>query len=115
MKTTSVEEMKNDYGWQHAFYEAMYGDCKPWDDNIGPISQVVSVIAADEGENDGPDWIAVVEWSGPEGKYAVMRAGCDYTGWDCQAGGKMEYYDTEEEASSVLTLTQEERERLGIV
>ena len=43
-----------------------------------------------------------------------MRAGCDYTGWDCRAGGKIEFYNTIEEALSPLTLTVEERLRFNI-
>lgn len=38
------------------------------------------IIAMQDGENDGPDWIAVGElW---DGRFFVVRGGCDYTGWD---------------------------------
>jgi hypothetical protein len=46
---------------------------------------VVRVIAASEGKNDGPNWLIVVELA--DGRFAFVEAGCDYTGWDCQAGG----------------------------
>jgi len=116
MNTISVEEMRSSYDWQHAFHEACFGYYKPWseENNIGPVKYVNQVICADEGENDGKDWIAVVGWSGVEGLFAVMRAGCDYTGWDCRAGGKIEFYNTIEEALSPLTLTVEERLRFNI-
>ncbi len=41
---------------------------------------VVEIVAAEEGENDGADWLGVFHLS--DGRYAVLRAGCDYTGWD---------------------------------
>lgn len=115
MKTIPIEEMKNGYDWQHAFHEACLGHCKPYDaEDIGPVKNVSEVITCSAGQNDEAEWIAVVGWGGPEGSFAVMRAGCDYTGWDCQAGGKIEFYKTREEALSPNTLTAEERERLGI-
>lgn len=46
---------------------------------------VARVIATREGENDGPDWLCVVELK--DGRFAFVSAGCDYTGWDCQSGG----------------------------
>jgi len=38
------------------------------------------------GENDGPDWIWIIEFK--DGTFGWLKAGCDYTGWDCQASGK---------------------------
>jgi hypothetical protein len=43
-------------------------------------SDVAEVIATDDGENDGPEWLGVFLLR--DGRYAVLRAGCDYTGWD---------------------------------
>lgn len=101
MYTITPQELQSDYNWREAFNTA--GDS---------VDNVTEVIAADAGYNDGDNWIAVVKLN--TGGYAVMRAGCDYTGWDCCAGGNIEYYSTVEDAISVLTLTQEERDRLGI-
>lgn len=114
MKTIDLGTFRNDIDFQSAFHEAVFDGCG----KCG-LSCVTRVIAADEGENDGADWIAVVEldgtgWSEGRKRFCVMRAGCDYTGWDCQAGGKAEFYDTEEECLSLLTLTAEERTRLEI-
>ncbi len=78
----TVEEMKNDADWQYAFYEAYYhryGWCADLRDH--PISKVTEVHHAREGYHDSDDWLAVVSWSGEEGPFAVMCAGCDYTGW----------------------------------
>ena len=41
--------------------------------------EVKRIIAKQDGDNDGPDWVAVGElW---DGRFFVVRAGCDYTGW----------------------------------
>lgn len=48
-------------------------------------SDVKQVIAVADGEHDGPDWIGVFLLK--DGRFAFVRAGCDYTGWDCQSGG----------------------------
>lgn len=40
---------------------------------------VARVIASALGENDGAQWIIVVLLK--DGRYALVRAGCDYTGW----------------------------------
>lgn len=50
------------------------------------LADVAEVVAMSEGENDGPDWLVVVKLT--DGRYAFVSAGCDYTGWDCQAGGR---------------------------
>jgi hypothetical protein len=40
---------------------------------------VKRVIAMESGDNDGPEWVGVFElW---DGRFASIRAGCDYTGW----------------------------------
>ena len=110
---------KDNYDWQHAFYEAANGDCKSYDE-IGPIQHVEEVIACDEGENDGAEWIAIVKLV-PEtslhknitenGPFAIIVAGCDYTGWDCQASGYIEYHESLEVA--LTDLTPEQASRLG--
>ena len=58
------------------------GEC-----NTAPFSipDVAEVYKMDEGENDGPDWIMWGKLN--DGRHFFLQAGCDYTGWDCQAGG----------------------------
>lgn len=113
------EEMRDAGDWQHAWYEAQYGSYGPPFDyenrkDVIPddfaLNQVVEVIAESEGENDGPDWVCVARMQ--DGRYAVMSAGCDYTGWDCQASGRIDYHDTLEEATSPNGLLQKFRDRL---
>ena len=40
---------------------------------------VCHILASDEGHNDGPDWVMAGMLC--DGRYFVIRAGCDYTGW----------------------------------
>lgn len=46
---------------------------------------VTRIIAQREGENEGPQWLILGAAKG--GRFFFIEAGCDYTGWDCQAGG----------------------------
>lgn len=43
------------------------------------LADVERVLASAVGENDGPDWLALVVLHG--GEFAYVSAGCDYTGW----------------------------------
>jgi len=38
------------------------------------------VLVSEEGRNDEADWALVVKLK--NGKFGVVIAGCDYTGWD---------------------------------
>lgn len=82
MLITSLDEWKQNGDWQCAFNEAAGGGYQ-WDGenhDLGQIANVRAVIAMDEGQNDGPDWICLGEWA--DGRFFKMFAGCDYTGWD---------------------------------
>jgi hypothetical protein len=39
------------------------------------LDSIVAVYADVEGENDGPNWLAVVEFS--DGRFGYVSAGCD--------------------------------------
>lgn len=78
----------DDYAWEEAFRFA--------NENIGSAGalcdvsafgreDVVEIIAIEDGENDGASWIGVFRLA--DGRFAFVDAGCDYTGWECQAGG----------------------------
>jgi hypothetical protein len=69
-----INAMVDDYDWKEAFEYADF-----------LITDVVEIIAMEEGDNDGDDWIGVFKLS--NGQFAWLSAGCDYTGWDCQATG----------------------------
>jgi hypothetical protein len=76
---------KADYDWQAAFHEAVTGSYESFYDGLPDghaIHNVTKVHHSIEGENDGENWTAIVDWAGPEGAVATVDAGCDYTGWD---------------------------------
>lgn len=72
---------------------------------------VAEIIAAVNGDNDGPDWLGVFRLK--DGRYLVASGGCDYTGWDCQAGNHLIVCA---DMANVLEfgLTPDERARLGL-
>jgi hypothetical protein len=47
---------------------------------------VVKIIGISEGENDGADWLCAGKLK--DSRWFFLSAGCDYTGWDCLAGGQ---------------------------
>lgn len=95
----SLSEMKESYDWKEAFVYA------PFD-----LSEVAAIIKADEGFNDGDRWLAVGVLN--DGRFFFLSAGCDYTGWDCQAWGDCEFADTLDDLVR-WRLGDHDRERLG--
>jgi hypothetical protein len=67
---------------------------------------VATVDAISNGENDGPEWLLVAQLH--NGLWFFLAAGCDYTGWDCQSGGRS--YVARDK--SALPITTEDMERL---
>lgn len=95
----TIEEMRDDYDWTEAFGCA----------SVDPAN-IESVIASDEGQNDGESWIALFKMK--NGTFCFLTAWCDYTGWDCQSGG--DAYDNEDFRALLLNSVPEaDRKRLG--
>lgn len=87
-------ERLDDWDWEQAF---TYADPTPvLGEQINASAfareDVMEIIAIDDGENDGPSWIGVFRLQ--DGRFAYLEAGCDYTGWDCQAGGSAQVATT---------------------
>jgi hypothetical protein len=93
------DELK-DYDWKEAF---SFGEQER--------EAVKSIIALDEGCNDGEPWIIVYKRN--DDKYVYLEACCDYTGWDCQAGGYSEQADSLEQLIRGR-LTDDARRRLQL-
>ena len=75
-------EQLNDYDWEEAFkYASPTSILVEEFIDTSSFSQedVVEIIAIEDGENDGSDWIGVFKLK--DGRYASLRAWCDYTGW----------------------------------
>lgn len=115
-----LEHLENDYDWKEVFGEGGGGNtnkvtekCNEYSNvSIEPpyIKDVVEVIAAVNGENDSADWVGVFKLK--DGRYLVASGGCDYTGWDCQAGNSLIVGETLAEVVT-LGLTEDARKRLG--
>lgn len=107
-----------DYDWENAFGEGEISispapviNAKGI--NINGISResVKRIIAMVNGENDGPNWTGIFELH--DGRFISVCSGCDYTGWDCQAGGEI-FVAKDEESIKKFGLSDEERSRLSI-
>ncbi|HYE07683.1 MAG TPA: hypothetical protein VEL07_19345 [Planctomycetota bacterium] len=48
-------------------------------------ADVAEIAGMVDGENDEAPWIIYGRLN--DGRWFFLEAGCDYTGWDCQAGG----------------------------
>ena len=110
---TTVDEMRESYDWQEAFKYAEGGE--PTEGYAGSLAgftfdDVAEVIACDDGENDGPDWIAVFRLH--DGRFAFLSAGCDYTGWGCQESGRT-WFASSLDALVQWGLTDDARGRLA--
>lgn len=95
MKTEPLEQFRADGDWQEAWGVSEAGSavlgCDVSTEYV-PMNRIQAVIGCDRGQNDGPDWIALV-WL-DDGRFAFMSAGCDYTGWGCADWGYIMYSDT---------------------
>lgn len=85
----NFDEFVNDYNWQQAFMFGAKPDLAPpyskMDNSGFTIDDIKFIIAYSVGENDAENWIAVVHLK--DSRYAMVDAGCDYTGWDCRCWG----------------------------
>ena len=94
----------------------MDGYCLSYQEDEQPsdqlIDQIETIFHAAEGERDGDDWVCLVQLK--DGRVCKMFAGCDYTGWDCRAGGNVEFFSSLEEMLSPSSLTEKERDRLRL-
>lgn len=126
---TTNEQWREDYDWIEAFGYAGQPDTCATVYQSGPdlrrahptatepslqpftIADVASVEAMSEGENGDRDWLCLGVLN--DGRWFLLAAGCDYTGWDCQAGGTTTLATSRDELLAYGTTTVE-RERLGL-
>lgn len=105
----------NEYDWVEAFKYVGTPSVAPGSYTSNATftrDDVVEILHAVDGCNEGPDWVGVFFLQ--DGRYACLRAGCDYTGWDCQAFGSADVADSYDQIAR-FGLTAEERQRLGLV
>jgi len=97
----SVPERIRDYDWFEAFGYAPFA-----------ITDVAEVLHAVDGERDEDNWTGIFRLK--DGRVGYLTAGCDYTGWDCRAGGNGDTRATLDEVIRELC-TDDDRKRLGLV
>jgi hypothetical protein len=86
----TLPELLIDSDWAQVFADENAGNVSKQCDECPPGSDVDTtapnrrdvkrIVAAVNGENDGPDWVGVFELN--DGRFLVASGGCDYTGWD---------------------------------
>ncbi len=97
IRDIDLPELLDDYDWCEVFGEGTGGNCDGVIQVVPPGAKVdssgvsramvVEVIAAVNGENDGDQWVGLFRLN--DGRFLVAEGGCDYTGWDCQAGNSL--------------------------
>lgn len=109
----TLEEMKKSHDWKNAFEYANNPSHAGIEDKAQPhftIEDVAVIFAIITCENDENNWIIFGQLQ--DYRYFFLTAGCDYTGWDCQAWGEACVAD-ELEVLWSLGLGDEDRRRLG--
>lgn len=86
----TLDELLNDYDWAEVFADESSGNTDKQTSVVAPgISvdltpptrhDVSKIIAAVNGERDGPEWVGLFVLK--DGRYLVAVGSCDYTGWD---------------------------------
>lgn len=81
--------------------------------SLEPLTRedVIKIIGMSEGENDGADWLCAGKLK--DGRWFFLQAGCDYTGWDCQAGGSVAIAKTKKELLQ-YGISKEEKIRCNV-
>lgn len=72
---------------------------------------VVEIAGLSAGENDYAPWFCIGRVS--DGRWFSLEAWCDYTGWDCKAGGSCQVAATREAVIRFGT-SAEGRKRMGL-
>lgn len=117
-----IKELET-YDWKEAFGYAGEpdtngrADIRPYhpssDISLAQFTRedVEEITASVEGENDGPPWRMVGRLK--DGRWFYLEAGCDYTGWDCQASGSVSVAPSLSDCIR-MACTEEARQILGL-
>jgi hypothetical protein len=118
----TMKEELNTWDWQEAFGYAGEPKTYAFKQNIESTGEDCStklftredvsvILGMIEGENDGAPWRIYGQLF--DGRYFYLEAGCDYTGWDCGAGGSASVALTKQDIIS-KGLTEEARRLFGL-
>lgn len=121
IKEITLDDLINDSNWAEVFADKNSGNVDKSTEPLPPDSDVntlpasrgdvTEIVAAVNGDNDGPDWVGVFLLK--DGRYLVASGGCDYTGWDCYANNNLAVAKTLQEAIR-FGLSDGERKRLDL-
>lgn len=103
-----------DYDWEEAFNYATPDKVIGAGVDAATFGRddVKAIHGIAPGDNDGDSWVICGELG--DGRHFVLRAWCDYTGWDCQAGGDAEVAATRDEIIR-FGCTEDDRRRMGLM
>ena len=76
--------------------------------NIGEIDDILACIA---GHNDEDSWYWIVKLK--DERFFLVRASCDYTGWDCQSSCDCQEAKTAEDCANLKKYEYESRKGIG--
>jgi hypothetical protein len=122
----TIRDQLSDYDWDAVFAATGAKDsngCGNISCDIRPVpptekvstapfdrEDIAELIGTSEGENEGPDWLCAGRLT--DGRWFLVSAGCDYTGWDCQASGVCHVAKSREDLLQ-FGMDANERSRLG--
>lgn len=104
-RSRPVSEMFEDSDWATIFFRPgefiFAGD--PTTRKLARITSqdIVAVIAADDGFNDGDPWVGL--FLTKDGRYLCIEASCDNTGWDCSCDISIEIHADIGQAKAMMS------------
>ena len=114
----TLEQLKDDFNWKNIYFFLLLENLTGGVDQAGnpttrqvrafQFDDIAQIVALSNGDNDGPSWLGLFETH--DNCYLYVEAGCDYTGWDCQANASAEWHTDLEQAKAMIP--QENRKRL---
>lgn len=76
------------------------------------VVEIIGIQSGDDGDG-GATWSGLIAGRLADGRWFSLRAGCDYTGWDCQSGGHANVASSRETLIR-MGLDDTERKELGL-
>lgn len=99
LKEIELDKLVDDYDWKEVFggneannVKDKCDPCPPDADGLDLtpplIADVVEIIAAVNGENDGEEWAGIFRLK--DSRFLFATGWCDYSGWNCVSRNSLE-------------------------
>ena len=75
-----------------------------------PLSMINNLHAVIAGENDEYDWYWIVSLK--DGRFSLIKGGCDYTGWECRSEVSCEFAGSLEAAANLAPEIEDRTKRI---